>query len=224
MIHLGPPRAGLLPGLLFLLALLVIGGLLVAGFGVSVGVGLLVGLLVGTVAGVAIVISMNNRMRAYGVSYDTASSHMFGESVSIGTPDPMRAMERVRRVDHGPLLRVVAGGPSVDASGVTVELIAIELRASGAVAHLTAAAAPPAMMTGAFAQVAIEDDRGTAYVAAGFGGNASPDRMRYEVRFSPVPPPDATEIRIRIEAFLDPFPRPGAATTTGPWLLTVPID
>jgi len=204
-----------------------IGVLLIAGYGVPVGVGVLAGLVAGGLVGVGLGIALMSRARAGQVAWDTSSGtssfQAFSETADSGLPDPMRAMERVQRVDHGPLVRVVAGGAAAEAQAIHVELIAVEIRSTGAIAHVTAGVAPPAMMTASFARVVVEDDRGTAYEAAGFGGNGSMDRMRYEVRFAPAPPPAATELRVRIDAFTDPFPVPGRATVRGPWLLTIPL-
>lgn len=223
MIHIGSRVTALLPGLVALGAVLGIGALLIAGYGMPVGFGLMAGFLTGLIAGLAIAISTSNRLRDHSVSFDSRALHAFGESGPAEMPDPMRDMDRVQRVDHGPLVRVVPGGAAAVAGGIHVELIALEIRSTGVMAHVTAAAAPPEIMMGSLAQVVVEDDRGTAYVAAGFGGNGSPDRMRYEVRFAPVPPDEATEIRIRIDAFLDPFPRPSSGPRTGPWLLVIPV-
>jgi hypothetical protein len=71
--------------------------------------------------------------------------------------------------------------------------------------------------------VAVEDDLGTAYVAAAMGGNGSPDRMRFEVRLAPAPPGGATVLRIRVDEFLDPFPGRSLAAVAGPWILTVDL-
>jgi hypothetical protein len=157
------------------------------------------------------------------MSYGGSTFHSVLESGESNLPNPIRAMERVQRVDHGPLVRVVGGGDTAEAAAVLVELIALEIRSTGAIAHFTTAIAPPAMMTASFADVVVEDDRGTAYEAAGTGGNGSPDRMRYEVRFAPAPPADATELRIRIIAFTDPFPMSGLRSVDGPWELRLSL-
>ena len=107
-----------------------------------------------------------------------------------------------------------------DVGGVRVELIALEIRRTGGVAHLAAAADPPNGTLGFYARVAVEDDLGTAYVSAGSGGNGSPDRMHFEVRLAPAPPIGATVLRVRIDEFLDPFSERPFASVMGPWILT----
>jgi hypothetical protein len=130
-------------------------------------------------------------------------------------------MERVQRVDYGELMRVVPGNAIAEAAGVRLELIALEIRAAGALAHLAAAVQPPGGRLGSFPRVRVEDDLGTGYVAAAMRVNETPDRSRFEIRFMPAPPATAGLVRIHVETFIDPFAMESSAPVTGPWVLDV---
>lgn len=193
------------PGLILLALVIVAVVLLIAGYGVAVGVGLMSGLVLGGVIGVFAGLWLGVRGRGRSMTIGSMNISPAYEG-SFDAPEIFRDIERVQRVDHGALVRVIPGDDVVDAGGVSVELIALEIRSTGAVAHLAAATEPPAGSLGSFARVAVEDELGTTYFAAAMGSNGSPDRMRFEVRLAPAPPTAATTLRIRIDEFLDPFP------------------
>jgi hypothetical protein len=211
-----------LPGLFLLGLVFVATALLIAGFGVPVGVGLLVGLVLGAAVGLAAGLW-------FGAATHGGSMSIGGMNVS-SAPTPFEPEMRdlldsreVQRADFGDLVRVVAGGDTSTANGVTLELIALEIRPAGAIGHLAASQEPPGMMLGPFARAIVSDDLGTHYQAAAMGGNGSIDRLRLEVRLAPAPPAGAKVLHIRVEEFRDPFGgsrRPGVA---GPWSVSVEL-
>ena len=206
------------PGLVVLALVVVAAAMLLAGFGAAVGVGLLVGLALGCV----VVLTVVARQPAGAVSF-----------LRTGPRGPEPDHELIMRhgreqlalspVDASDLRRVLAGPVATDAAGVRVELIALELRADGGIATLAARARPPAA-PGHFVEVAVSDDVGTAYVAAGQGpgGGPNPAVGRIELRFAPAPPPAARRLTLRIDAFVDPFPAP-ARRLPAPWTLVVDL-
>jgi hypothetical protein len=197
--------------------------LLIAGFGMPVGVGLLVGLVPGAVVGVGSGLWIGLKARGGPMSFDSYATLTSDDGPQVDLQAVTASMERVQRVDHGDLVRIVPGGATSDAGGFRVELIAVELRATGGVAHLTAAEDPPsARQVGSFARVAVEDDLGTSYAAGATGGSGSMDRSRFEVRFAPAPPAATSLLRVRIDAFIDPFGR-SLAEIPGPWVLEVAL-
>ena len=141
--------------------------------------------------------------------------------------DQLRAWGRLRdQFAAGELRRVVGVGQSVTRSEITVELLAIEVRASGSRAIFRwharrPLAAEPRLI---FADIGAADDRATGYVVhAGPFGN--PHGGEGEGLFEPSPPDDAHELRVVIERFaVMPQPtRPGELANLpmtiveGPW-------
>jgi hypothetical protein len=211
------------PGLILLGLVILTVVLLLAGYGVPVGVGLLAGLVLGGVIGLFSGLWLGVRGRGRSMTIGSMNISPMQEGPSTEMPEIFRDIDRVQRVDHSGLVRVIPGGAVADTGGVTVELIALEIRAAGAVAHLAAAVEPPNGTLGSFARVAVEDDVGTAYVAAAMGTGGSPDRMRFEVRFAPPPSTTATILRVRVDEFVDPYPMRSLAAVVGPWTLTVDL-
>jgi hypothetical protein len=209
-----------LPALVLLVLVVVAAILLVAGWGVAVGVGVFIGLVLGFVA---ILAAMAIAQRSGGsVSFSSLRA-------ASNQPEPDHALlekhgrdsMRVVGIDAGDLRRVIAVGAAVEAGGVRLELIAVELRTDGGLAILVAQTRPPIGPVGHFAEVRVSDDANTAYVAAGQGmGGPTPTTTRHEVRFAPAPPEAAAVLSITIDRFIDPFPS-GALPIEGPWWFDV---
>lgn len=209
-----------LPALVLLVLVVVAAALLVAGWGVAVGVGVFVGLVLGFVA---ILAAMAIAQRAGG----SASFSMYRAGPSSTEPDHAmlerhgRDFMRVVGIDAGDLRQVIAVGASVEAGGVRLELISVELRTDGGLATLVAHTRPPIGPAGHFVEVQVSDDAHTAYVAAGqANGGPTPTTTRHEVRFAPASPPTAEVLTLRVARFIDPFPS-GALPIEGPWTFEV---
>jgi hypothetical protein len=215
-----------LPGFAVIAAIVIAAVLLVAGYGVPVGVGLIVGVLLGFVAAFGLVIWLRGQPRSsVGGSWHTTRD---GSGQMSTTPPGFEvvqeagvAMARVAAVDDSPITRVVIGNQVADASGIRVALTAIELRADGAVALLTARARPPAGPVGHFAVVSAGDDAGTKYSAAAQSESTGAATARITFRLAPAPPADATVLTLEIDRFLDPFQ--SAGSVSGPWTLVIPL-
>lgn len=197
--------------------------LLIAGYGIAVGVGVIAGLILGLVVFLA-VLAMNPRSRSTG-QFGTWSAPLAAmdqpahESIARMSRDAMR----VAGVDAGALRRVIAPGASVTAAGVTIELIALEIRDDGCVATLVAHTRPPTGQVGHFVVLNVSDDAGTAYFASGgSSGSAGSEASRHEIRFAPAPPANTRTLTIEIEAFSDPFLGP-LTELRGPWVFTVEL-
>ncbi len=213
----GPPVLGLAAaGLLVVVAVL-----LLAGLGIAVGAGIFVGMLLG-LAGVGAAMAVTRRNTASGWS---ASLSREDAEASPGLfQDYGQALARVADVDSGVLTRVVPLEGQVTAGGVRVETIAAELRADGGIISLVTHARPPVAPPGHFGEVRLADDVDTDYVAAMQGtGQSSPSTARFEIRFSPAPPSEATELRVEIVRFVDPFPHSSAEPVHGPWTFTIDL-
>jgi len=205
-----------LPALVLLLLVVAAAALLVAGWGVPVGVGVFIGLVLGFVA---ILAAMAIAQRSGGsVSFSSLrAASNYAEPDHALLEKHGRDSMRVMGIDAGDLRRVIAVGAAVEAGGVRLELIAVELRTDGGLATLVAQTRPPIGPAGHFAEVRVSDDANTAYVAAGQGmGGPTPTTIRHEVRFAPAPPEAAAFLAITIDRFIDPFPR-GALPIEGPW-------
>jgi hypothetical protein len=197
--------------------------LLIAGYGLPVGVGVIAGLVLG-LAVVLAGLAMNSRSRSMH-RFGTASAPLIAmdepahESIARMSGDAMR----VAGVDAGSLHKVIGLGDTVTAAGVTVELIALEIRDDGCVATVVTHTRPPIGPAGHFAVVEVTDDVATEYVASGAGsGGAGPAASRHELRLAPAPPPDARTLTIRIDRFVDPFPGP-LTELRGPWEFAVSL-
>ena len=205
-----------LPALVLLLLVVAAAALLVAGWGVPVGVGVFIGLVLGFVA---ILAAMAIAQRSGGsVSFSSLrAASNYAEPDHALLEKHGRDSMRVMGIDAGDLRRVIAVGAAVEAGGVRLELIAVELRTDGGLATLVAQTRPPIGPPGHFADVRVSDDVNTAYVAAGQGmGGPTPTTTRHEVRFAPAPPAATAVLSITIDRFIDPFPS-GALPIEGPW-------
>ena len=200
-----------------LLGLVVVGAvLLVIGYGVAVGVGVIVGLLLGASVVMAFVV-LNQRSRSSTMLYgiDKGATRNWPDHGLIERYG--RESMRVAGVDSDALRRVIAVGRSVDAGGVRVELVAVEIREDGGVATIVAHARPPVGQVGSFAEVAVADERSTSYFASGqLSGGMVPGTGRLEIRFAPAPPLDARELVLQIVSFIDPFSG-SLVQVDGPW-------
>ena len=99
--------------------------LLIAGFGMPVGVGLLVGLVLGAVVGVGTGLWIGLKARGGPMSFDSYATLTSDDGPQVDLQAVTASMERVQRVDHGDLVRIVPGGATSDAGGFRVELIAV---------------------------------------------------------------------------------------------------
>lgn len=209
-----------LPALVLLVLVVAAAAMLVAGWGVAVGVGVFIGLVLGFVA---ILVAMAIAQRSGGsVSFSSLRA-----APNQTEPDHAllekhgRDSMRVMGIDAGDLRRVIAVGAAVEAGGVRLELIAVELREDGGLATLVAQTRPPIGPAGQFMEVRVSDYAETAYVAAGQGlGGSGPTTTRHELRFAPAPPEAAAVLSITIDRFVDPFPS-GATAIEGPWTFDV---
>ncbi|HSJ26959.1 MAG TPA: hypothetical protein VLB67_02035 [Acidimicrobiia bacterium] len=208
-------------GLLIVGVVVVAAALLLLGLGVAVGTGLLVGLLLGLAAvAAAMVVARRNPSAGWSGSLVPKDENAGpGLLLEFG-----HAITRVADVDSGALSQVIPIAREATANGVRLEAIAAELRTDGGIVSLVSHVRPPVAPPGHFAELQVTDDAGTEYVAAVQGsGGSSPSTSRYDLRFSPAPPPTATELRIEISRFMDPFPESPSAPVEGPWSFTVAI-
>ena len=122
-----------------------------------------------------------------------------------------------------PLVRVIPIGQTVEAAGVTVELLAIEVRERGAVLYWRARADRELPLQ--VAEVSVVDDHGTAYRVDPGGGGGNFRSWEGQTFARPAPPADA-----RLTIVLDTFrqdPRtlmtggPPMGPVHGPWRFDV---
>jgi hypothetical protein len=210
-----------LPAFGLLGLLLVVAALLLAGLGVAVAVGIIAGFLLG-LANILAFLALSSRPRGGSVTW---LSH--GGPPNQPDQDLIqrfgRDSTRVAGVDASALRRVISVGSSVEAGGVRVELIALEVREDGGVATLVAHTRPPVGHVGHFLEVVVSDDAGATYVASGQGlGGSGPTTSRHEIRFAPAPPDAAHVLTLRVASFADPFPGL-AARLDGPWEFRVEL-
>jgi len=152
----------------------------------------------------------------------------------------LRMSELVTALEESPLRRVVGVGQAATVGDVTVELLAVEIRAAGCRGSLryrsTAEDAAVTERHGRaplpqgvpFPDVVVSDDAGTAYeVAPGHGGGTARG-AEYSFVFVPRPPDAARRLTVSIPRFgPDPFfpfvPREAAPDVPGPWDFNVTL-
>jgi hypothetical protein len=120
-------------------------------------------------------------------------------------------------VPASPLIRVIGVGQSVDTNGITVELLAIEIREAGAVIHWRARAASDLPML--MAEVSVSDDLGTAYSVMPAESGSGDRHWQGQTYFAPGPPPGA-RLSITLDGFGPFLPMPGYTPkepVRGPW-------
>ncbi len=209
--------------LLGLLFLALVGGavaLLIAGYGLPVGLGALAGLVLGFVAGTAGTLWLG---RGSGRSVTFGSTEWSAERPTAEMMTQLRELGEISGVDLGSIRWVRPVLADAEASGLSVQLVAIELHEAGLAMTVDVRTGPGALPPASMARVVVADNAGTPYRASAQGQGGSPGRMRYQVTVIPVPPPAAMRLEIRIERFADPFPHGGRATP-GPWTFSVPLD
>jgi hypothetical protein len=122
-----------------------------------------------------------------------------------------------------PLNRVIGVGKVVEVRGIPVELLAIEIRAAGAIVHWRARTVDDQMLWGA--AVALSDDRGTTYQLADVASEA--DSVRWTGQSFHIPaPPIGARLHLELVAFgpQSDHEVPGGASKqqiVGPWSFDV---
>jgi hypothetical protein len=126
-------------------------------------------------------------------------------------------------IPRSPLLRVTSVGQTVEAAGVAVELLAVEVRESGAILHWRARADHDLLVQ--VASVSVVDDLGTAYLVDQGGGEGNPRSWQGQTLLRPAPPAHA-RLTIVVESFgqnprATMFGDPPREPSNGPWRFEV---
>lgn len=140
--------------------------------------------------------------------------------------DLKRLLEAVPQLAIAPsgLVGVIAVAQVAEAAGVTIELLAIEVREAGALVTWRARADRAVGIM--IPQVSISDDQGTAYRAFGGSGGGDEHTWSGEIALLPFPPAGVTlDIVIERLGGDEHMRMPGwtpNAPIPGPWRFTVP--
>jgi hypothetical protein len=126
---------------------------------------------------------------------------------------------------RSPLVREVAIGHQVEADGVRVELIALEVREAGAVLYWRAFATKDRIL--GLAVIEVRDDLGGEYRVFLGGGGGGERAWSGESNVVPAPTAGASILRVKVTGF-EGFPPsfPGTAqvvTNEGPWVFEIPL-
>jgi hypothetical protein len=125
------------------------------------------------------------------------------------------------RVAADPLRRVVGIGQIAQDAGVTVDLIALEMRQAGCILYWKAR--PDPMRPLGEPQLAIRDDAGTDYVVHSIGGTGNERETKGEILITPGPPDAATTLQLDVTGFNERrFPWQ-AAEWPGSWQFEIPL-
>ncbi len=127
-----------------------------------------------------------------------------------------------QQVILSPLREVIGVGQVVEASGVSVELLVIEIREAGALLYLRAR--PVDGVRFLTAAVSVSDQSGTAYRTLDAGSHGSALHWAGQSVVMPAPPPGS---RLHIEILSFGWPRDypeerRGATVVGPWRFDMP--
>jgi hypothetical protein len=122
-----------------------------------------------------------------------------------------------------PLKRVIGVGRMAHAAGIAVELLAIEVRAAGAIVYWRAT--PVADQVLWDADVVVSDDRGTTYRSLDGASEGHPERWTGQTYHTPAPP-EGAGLHVEVVAF---GPRPdhevprglSKQQILGPWVFDV---
>jgi hypothetical protein len=214
---------GRLPALLFLVTVLVAIVALLAGCGIPVGVGALVGLALGAIAGATGVLWLaRGPGRSIQVGLLSWSSYDTTGAPSVDLLAQMRELTDVLAVDLGPIDSILPVLSTVEADGLEVQLLAIEMHEAGATLGLDVRARPGALPPLPMVSCSVTDDVGTQYRAFGQGQGGGPGPMRYEVAVIPAVPMLSRHLSVRIDGFIDPF-QGARRTPAGPWVFNVAL-
>lgn len=133
--------------------------------------------------------------------------------------DRLREFVPQFEVNAGQLRRVIPIGQAVEVSGTRVELIAMEIRDSGAIVYWKAFTDQERMIGPIQAQVS--DDRGTDYKANSMEYGGSDSMWKGELVVTPAPPPDVRTVRVEVSGFAPfgetPFPPRLLTPIEGDW-------
>ena len=163
----------------------------------------------GLLGAIVVWILMSRRRRRMGVySWSTKRPLPWPSWPERPTEDEREQMQLrndpLLLIDRSPLVRVVGGGETQTADGVTIECISVEVRESGCRALLRAvtprgglhgpwrAGSPPVDHV-----PRVEDDLGTAYTVTMPGWTGGERASELLFRFAPPPPVTARRIVIR---------------------------
>ena len=123
------------------------------------------------------------------------------------------------------LLRVIPIGQVADVSGVRVELIAMEVRETGALLSWKAFPAQDRFLGSI--DLDVSDERGTPYVAYGMDAGGNGHVWKGEAIVVPAPPAGAGALRIRVRGFqgfmADPFEMLPQTPVQGEWAFEVDL-
>ena len=142
--------------------------------------------------------------------------------------------ERLAHIDASPLQRVIGVGKISVALGVTVELLAIEVREAGCRGLLRfrtpgEASNPATFMPMGPPEVTVADDRATRYDTGAASMSQSDTGGTAGFNFAPPPPADARRLTITIERFEARASPPGSRIPAhrevpGPWTFEVDLN
>jgi hypothetical protein len=214
-------RRSRLLGLAFFAIVVVAIALLIVGYGVAVGAGALVGLVPGALAGLVGVLKIGRGPN---------SVVTFGEGYSATEPlqptatflSEMREISELSTVNLGAIRTVIPALTDVEAAGLSVTLVSVELHEAGIGATFDVASRPGASAMLSMANVSVRDDVGTDYRAGAQGQGGYPGPMRFLATAVPAPSAGATRLDITIERFFDPFPE-GQRGPAGPWAFSISL-
>jgi hypothetical protein len=191
-VNLSDRLRGSLPGIVTLAVLTGTTGLLIAGYGIPVGLGALGGLVLGFFAGLFGSLSTfrGTGQVTFGGSGSGAWNYLSTEvgETTESRAELMQELTEILGVDNGRVRSITPVLETVEAAGLSVELLDLELCDAGLALNLEIRVLPGAPPPASMARVSIEDDAGTAYRASAQGQGWLQSVIRTHVVAIPAPP------------------------------------
>jgi hypothetical protein len=214
--------------ILALVSLAVVGGtvvLLIAGYGVPVGLGALAGMVLGFLAGALGLLWLgtgSGRSVSFGRMNWSSEGEWSSDQPTAELMAEVLELDEMRGVEVGATQSVTPVLETVEAGGLSVQLVTIEQNEFGLTMTVAVRTHPGAIPPASMARVSVADDIATSYRAFAQGQGDPVGAMRYVILAIPAFPRSATRLEVAIERFIDPFPG-GRRGNAGPWTFSVAL-
>ena len=135
--------------------------------------------------------------------------------------EPIESLEPWMRAGLGDLIAVIPGGATADVAGVRIELIALELRSTGAILDLALTKLLGEGHIGTPGATTVRDDRGRPFELRPIGSGGTMYQHRAQLSLEPAIPPDSRRLSVTIDDLL--IPGEEWSHLRGPWHLALDL-
>jgi hypothetical protein len=155
-----------------------------------------------------------------GDAHDASQSTTWASGFDRSSTD--HGASRPADLGASPLVRVIGLGQVAVDAGISVELIALEIRDAGSVLYWRAHPEAPQML--GQLRCTARDDAGTTYEALPVSWSSHERESHGEIALTPGPPSEATTMQIEVSGFVVPGQRRvGVGEVRGSWMFECSI-